>query len=134
MKKIRTVMVEPRKEPCIKWLDLSITAFNEAVSKGCGFPCHAKAKKLSKGIYILYAEEGTTLMSAANRKIGKYIIFGVFHIINVKNGLIKSLSEEQVETYIARFKKPDEFTEDEVLHYCLEHVCKEIDELQFEEL
>ena len=134
MRKIRTVMIEPLKEPVVKWLNLSMSAFNEAVSKGCGFPCHAKAKKLSKGIYILYAEEGTTLMSAANRRLGKDIIFGVFYVIKVKDGLIKSLSDEQTETYIARFKEPDEFTEDEVLHYCLEHVCKEIDELQFEEL
>ena len=134
MKKIRTVMVEPRKEPCVKWLDLSITAFNEAVSKGCGFDCHAKVKKLQKGIYILYAEENIALMFAANRRIGKDIITGVFYVAGEKDGIPISLTNKQAETYIARFKDPEEFMEDEVLTYCLNSLCKDLDNLYFEEL
>ena len=134
MKKIRTVMIEPRKEPYVKWLDLSITAFDEAVSKGCGFKCHAKAKKLKKNIYILYAEENTSLLFAANRRINEDIISGVFYIVKAKKGLVSSLSDRQAKKYIAMFEEPDEFTEDELLTYCLDSIYKDLDNLHFEEL
>ena len=68
MKQIRTVMVQPGKEACVKWLDLSITALDEAVSEGTGFHCHARLRKLKKNIYLLHAEENNTSDNVARKK------------------------------------------------------------------
>ena len=134
MKQIRTVMVSPRKEPCIKWLDLSVAALDEAVSKGCGFDCHAKLKKLKKNVYLLHAEESDDLILEPNRRIGDEILSGVFYVVAAKEGVLTSLSEGQVKRYLAKFKHPEEFDEFEYLLYCLDKTCEELENLQIQEI
>ena len=127
-------MVKPNEFPVITYLDLSIDAFNKAVSIGTGYNCMARCKKLEKSIYIMYADENNCLFFAPNRRVGKDIITGVFYVITEKDGIPTSLNDKQIKKYIARFYKPKEFSENEVLNNYLDNLSKEIDEMKIEEI
>ena len=134
MEKIKTLMIEPGKEPVIHWLPVSISSFNNAVSKGTYYECTAEVKQIEPGVYILYADESVTLMFAPNRRLNDSIINGVFYVIGSKDNFPVSLTNSQIRKYQDKFGVPEEFSEQEALFHNLNTLCKEIDEMHFKEL
>ena len=133
--KIRVLEIRPQRPPCVKMLSTSIKAFNDAVSVGADFPCHAKARKFCNNIYIIYAAESDNDDFEANRKIGNIIMGGVFYIVASDEEYSPiSLTDEEICTYYSMFKEPETFSLEEILDSTLEQTLRNLDELYFETL
>ena len=132
MKTIKAIMVKPNETPKTIKLKVSIDSFNKAVSVDADYDCFARCKRLEKGVYVLRADEDSSLFLTPNRKVGKEIIAGTFYVIAAKDGIPVSLNDKQTEKYMDRFSKIEEFSESEALLLQLNALSKELDEMSFE--
>ena len=134
MKTIKAIMVKPKETPKTTELKVSIDSFNKAVSVDTDYDCLACCKRLERGVYILYADEGGVLFFPPNRRIGDDIISGVFYVIGAKDGKPVSLTKKQIEKYTEMFANPEEYSENDALLLHLDNLTREIDEMKFQEL
>lgn len=133
--KIRALEIRPQKTPCVKMLLTTIKAFNDAVSIGTGFPCHAKARKICGNIYIIYAAESEVEEFECNRKIGNIIIRGIFYVVAADSDFCPiSLTDEEISTYYSMFKDAETFSLEDIIESNFEEIQRSLDNLYFDTL
>ena len=112
---IKVLKVEPKKEPVICLLKNELKSLQEAVSIGADHTGLIEIINLDVGVCLLCNEEGKLIGLEPNRRLGNDIICGVFYILGEdENGVLKSLSEEDVEYYTNYFKDYEEISQEEV--------------------
>ena len=87
---------------------------NYAVSEGSDLLLRASALQIEDGIAAIYAFDSNLALLPGNRKIGKRIIAGTFYIVGVKDGMLKSLTEDEIIRFTIQFWHPETYENDEV--------------------
>lgn len=112
---VTALMVKPGEQPCICQLVDDGNYLDAAVSIGDNMICSAASLKLEKEVAAIYAWEGVSLGRKGNRKIGKRIIAGTFYVVRIRDGYLRSLTEEDIVKYTLRFREAEDYTDDEVI-------------------
>ena len=116
-KTITVLMVEPNEHPKATELHTDLDSLQKAVSIGADYQGLIELVNLDDHTVILCNEEGKLIGLPGNRRIGTDIIAGVFYVVGQdEEGNLVSLSPELMETYKARFWKPETWTPSDVEH------------------
>ena len=116
-KTITALMVEPNEHPKITQLRTDLDSLQKAVSIGGDYQGLIELVNFDDHTVILCNEEGKLIGLPGNRRIGCDVIAGVFYVIGSdKHGNLISLTEQQLETYKARFWKPENLSAQDVKH------------------
>ena len=115
-KEITVVKVEPMKEPVIACLKNDLDSLQKAVSIGAPDQGLIEFVWLEDNVSILCNEEGKLIGLDPCRRLGDDILCGVFYVVaEDDDGNLISLTPEQQDRYLERFRTPDPFiTNDEV--------------------
>lgn len=105
---LRVVYVEPHKEPYIAEVQDELRMLQKAVG---GFiePIYPE-----EGIIFVGNEEAKLMGLDGNRHFGDDILTGPFFICGDAGENFRSLTDEEVTTYMARFAEPEEISDEEV--------------------
>lgn len=112
---VTALMVKPRDQPCSTQINDDRDFLNCAVSIGANAMCNAAVITVEKGIVAIYASEGVFAGLCGNQKVGKRIIAGTFYIVRVIDGVLCSLTEDEIAKFSYRFRKTRKFTDEEVI-------------------
>lgn len=128
MREIKCLIVMPGQAPERTTLEVSVTAFNKAVSIGSDDELRAVAKRIGKRTCVVYAYESVLEDLEPNRKVGDEIICGVFYIVAVNDaGKPVSMTDKQMMKYMMRFYEPENYSYHDVLENWSDCLMKEID-------
>ena len=131
MKTVKVLKIRPGKHPVPAELESSIEAFNRAISIGADELCKACSKKLENSIYILYNPYGCYYDLAANRKVSKEIIVGVFYVIGVDADYHpRSLTKSEIEKYMSLFWEPETYSDSDIIENNLDMVYDSLEKLE----
>ena len=119
---VTALMVEPGKHPWITQLCSDSRFWDMAVSVGTDMQCSARIMELGNGVIILHAWEGLTMSLPGNRRIKKRIIPGVFYVVGMEKGMLRSLTDEEIVKYMDKLWKIQHFTEDEMMESWFEGI------------
>ena len=111
-KTITALMVAPGEHPGVTTLCCCKPFLDLAVSFGTMFPCDVSFLPLSPNAGILYNREAPLLGLRANRKVGEYILAGVFYIVGIENRELISLSDDLMEYYVELYWEPETYGEE----------------------
>ena len=130
MGEIKCLIVMPGQVPERTTLEVSVTAFNRAVSIGSEYELLAVSKRIGKRTYILHAYDSVLEDLEPNRKIGDEIVCGVFYIVTVDDaGKPISMTDKQMMKYMMRFYEPEVYSYYDVLENWSACLMKEIDSM-----
>ncbi len=130
MREIKCLIVMPGQVPERTTLEVSVTAFNRAVSIGSEYELLAVSKRIGKRTYILHAYDSVLEDLEPNRKVGDEIICGVFYIVAVDDaGKPISMTDKQMMKYMMRFYEPEVYSYYDVLENWSDCLMKEIDSM-----
>ena len=108
-KKIKVLMVEPHKVPCMTEIDNDLDSLQKAVSIGADEQGLIELVYLEDNVSILCNEEGKLIGLEPNRRLGKDILCGVFYVVaDDEEGNLASLTEVQQARYAQMFWESDE--------------------------
>ena len=114
-KKIKALMIEPNKPPCITELCNDLDSLQKAVSIGASEQGLIEFVYLEDNVSILCNEEGKLIGLEPNRRLGNDILCGVFYVVAENhNGELMSLTQEQQNRYSKMFWNPGVIGNDEV--------------------
>ena len=107
--KLRIVYVEPHKEPVIKEIEDNLSAYQKEV---CGL---IEIVYNGDGTLLVCNDEGKLRGMDGNRRIrnGSSVIAGPFFIIGDDGENFRSLTEDEAETYMERFREIEEIGKEE---------------------
>ena len=105
---LRVVYVEPHKEPYIAEVQDELRMLQKAVG-GYIEPIYPE-----EGIIFVGNEEAKLMGLDGNRHFGDDILTGPFFICGDAGENFRSLTDEEVTTYMARFAEPEEISAEEV--------------------
>lgn len=107
---LRVVFVEPGKAAYVAEIENSLRAEQRAVG--------GKIERIynQDGTFILCNEEGKQKGLPANRRLagGADILVGNFFVIGADKEDPRSLTDEEIQKYLARFAEPEEISDEEV--------------------
>ena len=107
-KRIKALMVEPGKHPCVVELKNDLDSLQKAVSLGAPEQGLIEFVYIEDNVSILCNEEGKLIGLEPNRRLGEDILCGVFYVVaENNNGDLKSLTQEQQERYSKMFWDSD---------------------------
>ena len=112
---VTALMVKPGEQPCIVPLLDDSDYLNAAVSIGATLMCTAAVLPIEKDVVAIYAWDGVVNGLRGNRKVGKRIIAGTFYVVRIVNGELRSLTEEEIARFSYRFRKIQQYDDDEVI-------------------
>ena len=112
---VTALMVKTGERPNVTHLCDNAEFLNMAVSIDTLIPCSAQALQLKKDIAIIRACEGTSLSLDGNRRVKGHIILGTFYVVAIKDGRLRSLTDNEITRYMSQFWEPELFTEDEII-------------------
>ena len=116
-KTITALMVEPNEHPKAVQLHTDLDSLQKAVSIGADYQGLIELINLDVNAMLLCNEEGKLIGLPGNRRVGRDVIAGVFYVIGSdKHGNLISLTEQQLETYKARFWEPENLSAQDVEH------------------
>ncbi len=116
-KEIVVLMVEPGKEPTVVSLNNDLDSLQKAVSIGAPSQGLIEIFSLAPGVCILCNEEGKLIGLEGNRRIHNDIIAGVFYVVGeTYDGELTSLTQDQIHTYHNRFRHPEHYTKEDIMH------------------
>ena len=114
-KKIKALMVKPCERPCAVELCNDLDSLQKAVSIGAPDQGLIEFVWLEDNVSILCNEEGKLIGLDPNRRLGDDILCGVFYVVAEDDeGNLISLTPEQQDRYLKRFRTPDIIGNDEV--------------------
>lgn len=110
LKKIRVLIVEPERPPRLAEIESSLDVFQALVGGDIQFA------ELDRDAFIYCNAEGKLLGLQGNRRLDNGdIVVGTFIICREDGtGVEASLTDEQIEKYMQRFKEPEWFTFQEI--------------------
>lgn len=112
---VTALMVKPGEQPCIVSLLDDSDYLNAAVSIGATLMCTAAVLPIEKDVVAIYTWDGVVNGLRGNRKVGKRIIAGTFYVVRIVNGELRSLTEEEIARFSYRFRKIQQYDDDEVI-------------------
>lgn len=122
--KIKALLIEPMKHPCVVFIEPSIKAFQKAVNQGAIVTGEVEAKKLEKRVYAVFNKDRFLSGLDANRKIDDDILVGAFYVIATNEKYHpKSLTDEQTTKYCLRFWEIEEYDDGDVAEANLRTIC-----------
>ena len=114
-KRIKALMIEPGKHPCVVELKNDLDSLQKAVSIGAPDQGLIEFVYIEDNVSILCNEEGKLIGLEPNRRLGEDILCGVFYVVaENNNGDLKSLTQEQQERYSKLFYDPDVIDKDKI--------------------
>ena len=114
-KRIKALMIEPGKHPCVVELTNDLDSLQKAVSIGAPDQGLVEFVYIEDNVSILCNEEGKLIGLEPNRRLGEDILCGVFYVVaENNNGDLKSLTQEQQERYSKMFWNVDTIDKSEV--------------------
>ena len=106
--KIKALMIEPRKRPCVVELGNDLDSLQKAVSLGADYQGLIEFVYLEDNVSILLNEEGKLIGLPPNRHFYDDILCGVFYVVAEDDeGNLISLSPAQQDRYLRKFAVPD---------------------------
>ena len=106
---ISVLRVQPHQHPEVLMLENTLEAMQEAVGGLIDIAA------LDEQACILLNDEGKLIGLEGNRRIGSDVIVGDFFVCGSdEEGNLTSLTDEQLERYMALFYEPQEITEEEI--------------------
>lgn len=110
LKKIRVLIVEPEKPPHVAEIESNLDVFQELVGGDIQFV------EFDRDAFIYCNAEGKLLRLPGNRRLDNGdIVVGTFIICREDGtGVEASLTDEQIEKYMRRFKEPERYTLHEI--------------------
>ena len=120
------LLFAPGEHPSITQLCDNRDYLAHAVSIENSEHCTAASFCLRKGIAIIHAENGIYVPSTGNRKIGKRIIAGVFYIVGISNGTLRSLTDDEITEFSLRFWEPETFSDEELIEAWIDTLFGEL--------
>ncbi len=105
---LRIVYVEPHKEPFVAEVQDDLKMLQKAVGG------YIEAIYPEKGIIFVGNEEAKLEGLDGNRHYGDCILAGPFFVCGDAGENFRSLTDEEVTTYMARFAEPEEISQEEV--------------------
>ncbi len=108
---IKVVFVEPNKPAVVAEIENKLRGLQRAVGG------NIEAIYFKDGTCLICNEEGKLKGLKGNRRLtefGDEVIAGVFFITGIHEDEFRSLTEEEIEKYMSRFKEPEEIPDEEV--------------------
>ena len=106
---IRVLKVQPQQHPEVFMLENKLEVMRTAVGGTIDIVT------LDEHSCIVVNDEGKLIGLEGNRRIGNDVIVGDFFVCGSdEEGNLTSLTDEQMETYMALFYEPQEITEEEI--------------------
>ena len=113
---VTALKIEPGKNPVPYWLCDDTEYLNRCVSPDEYLAYKATALKVDKDIAAIYCRDGHLFCLPGNRRVGDRIICGVFYIVRVKDGKLKSLTDTDVVKYSLKYWETETYdNEDEII-------------------
>ena len=112
---VTALKFEVGKNPCPCRLCDDGDYLNHCVSPDSYLTYTAAALKVDTGIAAIYCRNGHMFSLSGNRRIGDRVICGVFYIVRVKDGKLKSLTDTDVVKYSLQYWHAERFNDDEIL-------------------
>ena len=109
------LMVKQGEQPYVVPLVDDGDYLNAVVSIGATVMCTAAVLPIEKDIVAIYAWDGVMAGLRGNRKVGKRIVAGTFYVVRIANGELRSLTEEEIASFSYRFRKIQQYDDDEVI-------------------
>ena len=104
---ITALMIRPGKHPCITQLCDNRDYLNCAVSIDSDLTHTAAALRIEDGIAAIYSDDCAL-------SIEPPIITGTFYIVRVKDGKLKSLTDDDITRFTLQYWEPEIYSDDEV--------------------
>ena len=110
LKKLRVLIVEPEKPPYVAEIENNLRSLQEMVGGNIQYV------GLDRDTFFYCNEEGKLLGLPGNRKLDNGdIVAGTFIICREDGtGEEASLTDEQIEKYMRRFREPEQYTTQEI--------------------
>ena len=113
--KIKALMIEPRKRPCVVELGNDLDSLQKAVSIGADYQGLIEFVYLEDNVSVLLNEEGKLIGLEPNRRLGNDILVGVFYVVaEDEEGNLVSLTSAQQNKYAKLFWNPDVIAIEEI--------------------
>lgn len=112
---VTALMVKPGEKPCVAPLIDDSCFLDAMVSVGATLMCSAAVLPIEKDIVAIYAWDGVMAGLKGNRKIGKRIVAGVFYVVRIVDGQLRSLTADELSKYSYRFRTIREYSDKEVM-------------------
>lgn len=112
---VTALKFEVGKNPCPCLLCDDADYLNHRVSPDSYLTYTAAALKVDTGIAAIYCRNGHMFSLPGNRRIGDRIICGVFYIVRVKDGKLKSLTDTDIVKYSLQYWHAERFNDDEII-------------------
>jgi hypothetical protein len=113
--KIKALMIEPRKRPCVVELGNDLDSLQKAVSIGADYQGLIEFVYLEDNVSVLLNEEGKIIGLEPNRRLGNDILVGVFYVVaEDEEGNLVSLSAEAQNKYSKMFWQYEDIPSDDI--------------------
>lgn len=112
---VTALIVPPGQHPQITQLCDDGTFLDLSVSRGSDLLCSAATFSLDDDIVVIFPQQGPLHCLPGNRRVDGRIIAGVFYIVGIKDGYLRSLSDEEISRFTLQFWETEIFSDDEVL-------------------
>ena len=112
---VTALKFEVGKNPCPCRLCDDGDYLNHCVSPDSYLTYTAAALKVDTGSAAIYCRNGHMFSLPGNRRIGDRIICGVFYIVRVKDGKLKSLTDTDIVKYSLQYWHAERFNDDEII-------------------
>jgi hypothetical protein len=121
--KIKALMIEPRKRPCVVELGNDLDSLQKAVSIGADYQGLIEFVYLEDNVSVLLNEEGKLIGLEPNRRLGNDILVGVFYVVaEDEEGNLVSLTAAQQNKYAKLFWNPDVIAIEEIENTIFAHI------------
>ena len=121
--KIKALMIEPRKRPCVVELGNNLDSLQKAVSIGADYQGLIEFVYLEDNVSVLLNEEGKLIGLEPNRRLGNDILVGVFYVVaEDEEGNLVSLTSAQQNKYAKQFWNPDVIAIEEIEDTIFAHI------------
>ena len=112
---IKVLMVEPKKEPMEVYMKNDIYCFGDFIREDEDCEDVTELFLIEDNVGIVRNRHGAIYDYVGNRKIGNEIIAGTFFVVGVDSqGIMTSLTYEQIEKYSKLFWDAEIYTDKEV--------------------
>ena len=114
--KIKCLMIEPGREPVVRYMEPTLKAFKRAVNQGALHRGEIEAKRLADNVYAIFHKDRFLTGLQPNRMLGDDIISGVmFVVVTDENRQPVSMTDEQVSKFALRFWNAEVFDDMDVV-------------------
>ena len=113
---VAALMIKPGEHPTPALLVDDGDFLDCAVSIGAITNLTAMTKRVEKGIVVLYGDEAIMLGGIGNRCIDGRIYAGTIYIVAYQDGVLRSLSDEDIARYMVLLWEPERYTEEEIVN------------------